>query len=141
MRYRSDIDGLRTLAVVPVMVFHSGLGLTGGFVGVDVFFVISGYLITTVLWTEMQAHRFSLLGFYERRARRIFPALFAMITLTSLAAVVIMVPVDLEDYGRSVVATTLFLANIWFYTQQGYFTESAELEPALHLLLKQQDGS
>ena len=132
MRYRSDIDGLRTLAVVPVMVFHAGLGLTGGFVGVDVFFVISGYLITTVLYTDMQAHRFSLWGFYERRARRIFPALFAMIALTSLAAVVIMVPVDLEDYGRSVAATTLFLANIWFYTQQGYFTESAELEPLQH---------
>lgn len=132
MRYRPDIDGLRALAVVPVMVFHTGLGLTGGFVGVDVFFVISGYLITTLLWTDMQARCFSLLGFYERRARRIFPALFTMIALTSLAAVVIMVPIDLEDYGRSVAATTLFLANIWFYTQHGYFTEAAELEPLLH---------
>ena len=95
MRYRPDVDGVRALAVVPVMVFHAGLGLTGGFVVVDVFFVISGYLITMLLWTCMQARRFSLLGFYERCARRLLPALFAMIALVSLAAAVIMVLADL----------------------------------------------
>ncbi|WP_370191583.1 acyltransferase family protein [Qipengyuania sp.] len=132
MIYRADVDGLRTVAVIPVLIFHAGLGLSGGFVGVDVFFVISGFLITGLLLGEMEERRFSLLGFYERRARRIFPALFAMIAVTSLAAVVIMVPADLASYGKSVAATTMFLANAWFYTQQGYFTEAAELKPLLH---------
>ncbi|WP_086054344.1 acyltransferase [Pseudoruegeria sp. SK021] len=92
MKYRADIDGLRTIAVVPVLVFHVGLGLPGGFVGVDVFFVISGFLITRILWEEMKAGTYSIMTFYKRRVRRIFPALFVVLALTTLAATVIMLP-------------------------------------------------
>ena len=132
MKYRADIDGLRTVAVVPVVVYHAGLGLSGGFVGVDVFFVISGFLITYLLANEIDNRQFSLLRFYERRARRLFPALFTMLAATTVAAMLIMVPFDLSDYSKSLVATTMFAANIWFYSQEGYFTEAAELEPLLH---------
>ena len=132
MKYRADIDGLRTVAVLPVVIFHAGLGLPGGFVGVDVFFVISGFLITFLLVSEIQTNRFSIINFYERRARRIFPALFAMVFATTVAASFVMLPYDFEDFGKSVVATTLLAANIWFYKQEGYFTEAAELEPLLH---------
>ena len=132
MHYRPDIDGLRTVAVVPVIVFHAGLGLSGGFVGVDVFFVISGYLITTLLLGELDENRFSLVDFYERRARRILPALFTVMALTTVAALLLMTPTDLVNYAKSAASTTAFLANIWFYTQEGYFTEAAELKPLLH---------
>ncbi|SFM16787.1 acyltransferase family protein [Shimia aestuarii] len=132
MKYRADIDGLRTIAVLPVIIYHAGLGLPGGFVGVDVFFVISGYLITYLLVAEIDADRFSILKFYERRARRIFPALFTMLLATALAASVTMMPFDFRDFGKSLVATTLFAANIWFFREEGYFTEAAELEPLLH---------
>ena len=132
MHYRPDIDGLRTVAVVPVLLFHAGLGLSGGFTGVDVFFVISGYLITTLLLGEMDERRFSLLGFYERRARRILPALFTVLIATTVAALLLMTPTDLVSYAKSAASTAGFLANIWFYTQEGYFTEAAELKPLLH---------
>ncbi|MEQ8897119.1 MAG: acyltransferase family protein [Roseovarius sp.] len=132
MHYRPDIDGLRTIAVVPVLVFHAGLGLSGGFTGVDVFFVISGYLITTLLLGEMDDNRFSLLSFYERRARRILPALFTVMLATTCAALLLMTPTDLVGYAKSAASTAGFLANIWFYTQEGYFTEAAELKPLLH---------
>ncbi|WP_422031429.1 acyltransferase family protein, partial [Roseovarius sp.] len=132
MHYRPDIDGLRTVAVVPVLLFHAGLGLSGGFIGVDVFFVISGYLITTLLLGEMDERRFSLLGFYERRARRILPALFTVLIATTVAALLLMTPTDLVSYAKSAASTAGFLANIWFYTQEGYFTEAAELKPLLH---------
>lgn len=132
MHYRPDIDGLRTVAVVPVLVFHAGLGLSGGFVGVDVFFVISGYLITTLLLRELDEKRFSLIGFYERRARRILPALFTVLLASSVAALILMTPTDLVNYAKSAASAAGFLANIWFYTQEGYFTEAAELKPLLH---------
>ena len=83
MKYRADIDGLRTLAVVPVVLFHAGLGLPGGFVGVDVFFVISGFLITGILHEDMKAGNWSITGFYDRRIRRIFPALM-LVTVATL---------------------------------------------------------
>ncbi len=98
----------------------------------DVFFVISGFLITSLLLTEMEAGAFSIPRFYERRARRLFPALFAMLAATTVAAIFIMTPFDLESFAKSAVATTLFAANIWFFRQQGYFTEAAELSPLLH---------
>ncbi len=118
--------------MIPVVVYHAGLGFPGGFVGVDVFFVISGFLITHHIVAEISEKRFSILDFYERRARRIFPALFAMVLVTTLAASFVMLPFDFRDYGKSVVAATLFAANIWFYREEGYFTEAAELEPLLH---------
>ncbi|MBE9640364.1 acyltransferase family protein [Salipiger mangrovisoli] len=132
MRYRPDIDGLRTVAVVPVVLFHTGLAFPGGFVGVDVFFVISGFLITSLLLSELDEGKFSVAKFYERRARRLFPALFAMLAVTGAGATVFMTSFDLESFAKSSVATTVFAANIWFYSQQGYFTEAAELSPLLH---------
>ncbi len=132
LEYRRDIDGLRAVAVVPVVVFHAGLGLGGGFVGVDVFFVISGFLITSILLREIDENRFSILGFYERRARRILPALFAMMSVVTLAAIAIFIPEDLDAFGKSLAAASLFLSNVWFFSELGYFTEAAELKPLLH---------
>lgn len=133
MRYRPDINGLRSLAVVPVILFHAGLsGFSGGFVGVDVFFVISGFLITGILARELRDGTFSILRFYERRARRILPALFAVLAVTSLAAMAIMLPYELETYGQGLIGVLLFVSNIVFWQQSGYFAASSELNPLLH---------
>lgn len=133
MKYRSEIDGLRAVAVVPVVLFHGGFALfQGGYVGVDVFFVISGYLITSIILGDLRSGRFSLLRFYERRVRRIFPALFFMLAGCAPAAWISLAPNDLEDFGRSVVAVTLFCSNILFWSQSDYFDTAAELKPLLH---------
>ena len=109
MKYRPEIDGLRTVAVVPVILFHAGFGsFSGGFVGVDVFFVISGYLITTILARAMLDGSFSLLTFYERRARRILPALFLVIAATIPFAFLWMKPSQFEDFAQSIVAVVFF---------------------------------
>jgi peptidoglycan/LPS O-acetylase OafA/YrhL len=131
--YRPEIDGLRAIAVLPVILFHAGLGVfSGGFLGVDVFFVISGYLITMNLCTELETGHFSILNFYERRARRILPALFLVILCTIPLAWALMPPDALEIYFRSLPAATWFLSNVHFYFSQGYFTPDAELQPLLH---------
>lgn len=130
--YRPDIDGLRALAVLPVVLYHAGLGFPGGYVGVDVFFVISGFLITSILRHDILSDRFSLLGFYDRRVRRIFPALFVMLGLTTLGAAAVLLPEHLLAFGRSLRATALFAANLHFWSLEGYFTEAAELKPLLH---------
>lgn len=133
MDHRRDIDGLRAVAVLPVILFHAGLPLLpGGWLGVDVFFVISGYLITALL---IEAHRtggISLLAFYERRARRILPALFVMLLFTTLMALVWLPPRELAEYGASLGLTGAFLSNLWFMTRTGYFANSSELYPLLH---------
>src|SRR6056297_1353352 len=104
MRYRPEIDGLRAVAVVPVVLFHAGLGIfEGGYIGVDIFFVISGYLITSILIADIDAGRFSLLTFYERRARRILPALFLVMGLCVPFAWVWMLPDAFQDFARSMV--------------------------------------
>ncbi|MBL4792999.1 MAG: acyltransferase [Citromicrobium sp.] len=131
--YRPEIDGLRSIAVVPVILFHAGFGLfSGGFVGVDIFFVISGFLITSIIAREMQAGRFSLLTFYERRARRILPALFLIMLLCLPVAWQILVPRDLKDFAQSLVAVSTFTSNILFWRETGYFGTEAELKPLLH---------
>ncbi len=133
MRYRPEIDGLRALAVVPVVLFHAGLpAVPGGFVGVDVFFVISGYLITRQIVEERAAGTFTLAGFWERRARRILPALFAMMAVCAPLAWAWLAPADFADFARSVAATTLFASNLLFWRGSGYFGEAAELQPLLH---------
>ncbi|MFG1349601.1 acyltransferase family protein [Xanthobacter autotrophicus] len=133
LAYRADVDGLRALAIVPVVLFHIHLSaFPGGYVGVDIFFVISGYLITAILFRDMKAGRFSLLDFYDRRIRRIFPALFVVLVATTLAAVFIMVPSDLLLYARSLRATTLFFSNIYFSKNLNYFQPEADLNPLLH---------
>ena len=133
MRYRPEIDGLRSVAVVPVVLFHAGVGLfSGGFVGVDVFFVISGYLITTIIIRERHEGRFSLLEFYERRARRILPALFFVLAVTTPFAWAWMAPDPFDDYLKSLAAASTFLSNVYFWQTTDYFATAAELRPLLH---------
>ncbi len=133
MQYRKEIDGLRALAVLPVIFFHAGFQyFSGGFVGVDVFFVISGYLITSILLTDLKQHRFSIINFYERRARRILPALFFVILCTLPAAWFTLLPDDMQHFSKSLVAVPLFISNLLFWLTSGYFDTSAELRPLLH---------
>lgn len=133
MYYRKEIDGLRAIAVLPVIFFHAGFDLFGGgFVGVDVFFVISGYLITSIILREQSQGKFTLIGFYERRARRILPPL-ALVMLCSIPlAWLWMLPSDLKDFGESLAATALGASNILFWSESGYFAGAAELKPLLH---------
>ena len=133
MHYRGEIDGLRTLAVVPVILFHAGIRtFSGGFVGVDVFFVISGYLITSILISELQSGTFSILKFYERRARRIQPALFAVMFVSLPFAWFLLPPGDMESFAQSLVAVSLFSSNFLFWHQAGYFDTATELKPLIH---------
>lgn len=133
MNYRRDIDGLRGVAIVPVVLFHAGVpGFGGGFVGVDVFFVISGYLITGLLAEQLEAGRLSLRQFYERRIRRLFPALFVVVSCVWIAAFCLFLPRDLEQVGKTCLATLLFVANIFFFTQSGYFDTAADTKPLWH---------
>ena len=133
MEYRREIDGLRALAVLPVIFFHAGFEtFSGGFVGVDVFFVISGYLITTIILAELEQGKFSIVNFYERRARRILPALFLVMLVCIPFAWVLLSPADLKSFSESLVAVALFFSNIFFWTDGGYFETAAELKPLLH---------
>lgn len=134
MNYRPDIDGLRTIAVGAVVLFHFHVPfITGGYIGVDIFFVISGYLISSILFRELETGRFSLVGFYERRARRILPALFLVLIATAVAACLLMIPQDVLDVGESILATLAFVANFYFWQSSGYFAGAAELQPLLHM--------
>lgn len=133
MEYRREIDGLRTIAVVPVILYHAGFQtFSGGFIGVDVFFVISGYLITSIILTEIIAGNFSIINFYERRARRILPALFFVMFMCIPPAWIFLSRGDLGSFSRSLVAVSLFLSNVFFWRDGGYFETVAELKPLLH---------
>lgn len=133
MDYRREIDGLRALAVLPVILFHAGFEtFSGGFVGVDVFFVISGYLITTIILAELEQGKFSIVNFYERRARRILPALF-LVKLVCIPFAWFWLPAsDMKDFAQSLVATAVFASNFLFSHESGYFGKAAELKPLLH---------
>ena len=131
--YRSDIDGLRAIAVLAVVFYHAGVpGFSGGFVGVDIFFVISGYLITRIIAREIAQGDFSILRFYERRIRRIFPALFVMLLVSCAAALVIHLPSEMEDFAKALVAASLFVSNVLFWQTADYFAGPAHLKPLLH---------
>ena len=133
MKYRAEIDGLRAVAVVPVVLFHAGFApFSGGFIGVDVFFVISGYLITSILIEDLDKGRFSILDFYERRARRILPALFFVVLVCIPFAWAWMLPSRLEEFARSVAATGVFSSNFLFWQEVSYFATAAEEKPLLH---------
>lgn len=134
MKYRSEIDGLRAIAVASVVLFHAtGTLVPGGFVGVDVFFVISGFLITTILLGDLQENRFSLVNFYERRARRILPALVVVVVLTLGAACFLLPLHETQETFESALATMLFLANVRFWLKTDYFATAAEERPLLHM--------
>jgi peptidoglycan/LPS O-acetylase OafA/YrhL len=133
LNYRAEIDGIRALAIIPVILFHADFTLfSGGFVGVDVFFVISGYLITTILIEDIETNRFSLVKFYERRARRILPALFFVMLVCSLVFTIVLLPDEVEKFGQSLVATTLFANNILLSITTGYWQLESSFKPLLH---------
>jgi len=133
MNYRRDIDGLRALAVIPVVLFHAGFtGLSGGFVGVDIFFVISGYLISSIIIAELSKGTFTIASFYERRARRILPALFFVILACLPLAWLYLLPSELVAFGKSLIAVPLFSSNILFWQSSGYFAQDAETITLLH---------
>lgn len=133
MQYRTEIDGLRALAVIPVIFFHAGFNLFGGgFVGVDIFFVISGYLITNIILADIKDGKFSVVAFYERRARRILPALFFVMAICIPFAWILLTPFDLTSFSKSLIAVPLFLSNLFFWRDGGYFETAAELKPLLH---------
>ena len=133
LRYRPEIDGLRALAVISVILFHAGFQLfSGGFIGVDIFFVISGYLITAIILAELVDGRFSLLNFYERRARRILPALYIVLAVCLPLAWLWLMPSDVEEFSKSAMAVLAFASNIFFWHQSDYFNAAAELKPLLH---------
>lgn len=134
LKYRREIDGLRAIAVLPVIWFHTEFaGLSGGFLGVDVFFVISGFLITGILLNEIENGSFSVLGFYERRARRILPALFAVVLTTVPFAWVLLDPPAFADYARSIAAVALFVSNVHFWENVNYFGPDVAQMPLLHI--------
>lgn len=131
--YRPAIDGLRAIAVVPVILFHAGIpGFSGGFVGVDIFFVISGYLITSIIANDLAQNRFSLRNFYERRARRILPALLVVMLASIPLAWISMAPSERQDFAESLLAVMTFSSNILFWLESGYFEGATELKPLLH---------
>lgn len=133
MQYRPEIDGLRAIAVLPVIFFHAGFEtFSGGFVGVDVFFVISGFLITSILLSDLERGSFSIANFYERRARRILPALFFVMACCIPVAVALMIPMQLEKFAASVLAVVFFVSNFFFWRETGYFAPAAEEQPLLH---------
>ena len=133
MIYRREIDGLRAIAVVPVILFHAGVTVfSGGYVGVDVFFVISGYLITSILIDELEQGNFSIARFYERRARRILPALFFVMLCCIPFAWMWMLPSELKDFSQSIAAVVFFASNVLYWREEGYFAPAAELKPLLH---------
>eukprot|EP01042_Synura_sphagnicola_P015701 gene15701-19882_t len=130
---RADIQGLRGIAVLSVLIYHaSGQVLPGGFAGVDIFFVLSGYLITQILLEALDGQRFSLREFYQRRIRRLFPALYAMMAVTLLAGLIILPPKLLSELVFTQFFTTLFMSNFAFARLTDYFDTAARLKPLLH---------
>ena len=133
MKYRKDIDGLRAVAVLAVVLFHAKVpGFAGGFVGVDVFFVISGYLITGLIADDCRQGRFTFATFYFRRIRRIVPALLCVYVACTLAAALLMLPSDMAEFARSLVSSAAFVSNHFFYHLAGYFGGQSDLKPLLH---------
>lgn len=130
--YRNDIDGLRAIAVLSVLFFHAGFsGFSGGFVGVDVFFVISGFLISGIIQKEIENKKFSLARFYARRAKRILPPLFMVIALTLSIGYILLLPIELKELAKEAVAALFSASNILFWKSGGYFDGPSELKPLL----------
>lgn len=134
LKYRPDIDGLRAIAVLLVVAFHAAPGrVPGGYVGVDVFFVISGFLITSIVWGALEAGTFSIGGFYERRVKRIFPALVLILLFVCVVGWFMLLPHEYERLGKHVAAGAAFVANLVLWQESGYFDVMADTKPLLHL--------
>lgn len=133
MKYRADIDGIRAIAVTVVILFHYGVpGFAGGFVGVDIFFVLSGYLISSIIFAQTEQGRFEFGTFYFRRIRRLFPVYLVVMLVTFALAYGYMLPQDFREFGQSLLASTVYLSNVLFYMEAGYFDTSSHLKPLLH---------
>ncbi|MEX9794303.1 acyltransferase family protein [Morganella morganii] len=138
LKYRKELDGLRALAVIPVVIYHAKIELfgvrlfSGGFFGVDVFFVLSGFLITSILIGELSENKFSLISFYERRARRIMPALFTVMIACVIFSYYLLFPDALSSFYESLIAVSLFVSNIFFSLDSNYFSPNVDLKPLLH---------
>ncbi len=142
MKYRAEIDGLRAIAVMSVVIYHADFLFTsqqlqlfeGGYIGVDIFFVISGYLITKIILSELQTkNSFDFLNFYERRARRILPMLFTVMAVSIPFAWVLLLPIDFLQYSQSILSSLFFISNFFFYQiTTGYWAENSQLLPFLH---------
>jgi peptidoglycan/LPS O-acetylase OafA/YrhL len=133
MKYKNQIDGLRALAVISVIFFHADIvGFSGGYVGVDIFFVISGYLITSIILQQIQDQTFSLAAFYERRARRILPALFFVIFCCLPLAWIFLLPYDMQRFSGALITIPFFLQNFYFWRNNTYFEPSTDFSPLLH---------
>ena len=131
--FRADIDGLRAIAVIPVVLFHAAIpGFSGGFIGVDVFFVISGFLITGILLRSIEEGNYSIGRFYERRIKRILPALSLVLFVSTIVALIVYLPETLRNYGKSLASVSVFGSNFFFWKSIGYFAEPADAQPLLH---------
>ena len=132
--YRPDIDGLRAFAILAVVIFHAfPTLLTGGFVGVDVFFVISGYLISSIIFKNLESGTFSFYDFYRRRVRRIFPALLLVLATTFAFGWIILLATEFQQLNKHIAAGLGFVQNIILFQESGYFDVSSELKPLTHL--------
>lgn len=133
MKYRADIDGIRAIAVMVVILFHYHVaGFSGGYVGVDIFFVLSGYLISTIIFDHFQNDKFSFINFYFRRIRRLFPVYVVVMLATFAVAYATMLPRDFREFGQSLLASTVYVSNVLFYMEAGYFDTASHLKPLLH---------
>lgn len=132
IHYRPEIDGLRAIAVLAVVLFHAGFGCPGGFVGVDIFFVISGFLITSLIWKDLESGCFTFANFWERRARRIVPALVVVTMATLAAGWFLLLPADFKSLGRASASQAVFGANVHYWRDSGYFAGNADEKPLLH---------
>ncbi|MBX2804922.1 MAG: acyltransferase, partial [Hyphomicrobiales bacterium] len=132
--YRPEIDGLRAFAVLSVVLFHFSVpGLGGGFVGVDIFFVISGFLIGDILWRESAATgRLSLTSFYYRRLKRLAPAFFGVAIVTLAVSYILLLPYEFQEFSKELISSTVYLSNVYFFMKAGYFDTAAEDKLFLH---------
>lgn len=131
--HRNEVDGLRAIAVIPVIIFHTGYAFAGGFVGVDIFFVISGYLITILILSELSKGKFNYWKFLIRRIKRLAPSLISVMALSLLIAFLVLPPFQLRDFSRSLISVLGLNSNFYFFRNSEYFGPTAELQPLLHM--------
>ena len=130
--YRPEIDGIRAIAVLAILLFHLETGLTGGYVGVDIFFVISGFLITSIIWRDLEHDRFTFSNFYLKRIRRLFPALFVMLFVSSVLVVLFGLATEIDMFGKSAISAILYVSNFFFLSESDYFGGDLRLNPLVH---------
>src|SRR3954463_4009396 len=134
LAYRPEIDGMRAIAVLGVLLFHAGFpGFSGGYAGVDVFFVISGYLITRIILTAIDAGEFSFIGFFVNRVRRLFPALLTTVAISVVLGGLLLSPPYMKKLGEAAIVSVLGLSNIYFWSEAGYWDIESAFKPLLHI--------